>query len=464
MRQLSDNNYVREATVRYFGKIIAERGYSLATGVNDDIMNDFATAAGLAMSDYMHSDNFFNQIETMLAEKSEALLFFYKLILPFGSASWNWFKAAIRFSPIGLGQSIYKLATLEKQVIKAESDWAKGKGQISPELTEYLIRRNLGSGVIGTMSMILGMILSALGYVDLEDDDYGVPKLRIGNLRVDISTVFGSSSALAGMALMKTIMEKGDYMDVLDATMEPLLDGFFLVQILELDQYNNNGWATFILSFMEQSLLSFIPNGLRWLSGATYTGKYKTNTFFERAVARIPFFGSVFGLEKKVNPYTGDQGNAWDIFNRVVPFFSVRTTSAIEDNTKALGINKDELRGQYEINGEAFELDSEDVANLNKMYGQWNADDLVEFYDNRAKYSVKMENGTFRELTYSQMTETQRTNAVQNLFSKNAEYAKIYAWLMAGNAYYASATDYMELKRLGITGKLFKGTKGFVKA
>ena len=66
-------------------------------------MNDFAVAIGMGMADYMHSDNFFNQIETVLAEKSEGALFVYKLILPFGSASWNWFKAAVRFSPIGLG-------------------------------------------------------------------------------------------------------------------------------------------------------------------------------------------------------------------------------------------------------------------------------------------------------------------------------------------------------------------------
>lgn len=462
MKQLSDNNYVREATVRYFGKIIAERGYSLATGVTDDIMSDFAMAAGTAMADYMHSDNFFNKVETILAEKSEAGLFLYKLILPFGSASWNWFKAAVKFSPIGLGQSIYKLATLEKQVIKAESEWAKGKGQVSHELTEFLIRRDMGSGVIGTISMLFGMLLSALGYVELEDDDYGVPKLRIGNLRIDVSTIFGTSSVLAGMALVQS-MKTGDYMDVLDATVDPLLNGFFLTQILELDQYNNDGWASFSLNFLQQSLLSFIPNGLRWISGATYTGTYKTNTFFEKAVARIPFFGSVFGLEKKVNPYSGDLGSAWDIFNRVVPFFSVRTTSAMEEKSKALGINKTELRGQYEINGEKFELESDEVANLNKMYGQWNADDLVEFYDNRTKYSVKTENGTYRELLYSQMTEYQRTNAVQNIFSKNAEYAKIYAWLMAGNTYYASATDYMVLKKLGVTGNLFKGDKRFVK-
>ena len=46
MKMLSDNNWVREASIRYFGKIIAERGYSLDNGVTDAIMNDFAVAIG----------------------------------------------------------------------------------------------------------------------------------------------------------------------------------------------------------------------------------------------------------------------------------------------------------------------------------------------------------------------------------------------------------------------------------
>ena len=462
MKMLSDNNYIREASIRYLGKIMAERGYSLTTGVTDAIMNDFASAIGQGMADYMHSDNFFNQFETVLAGKSEAGLFVYKLILPFGSASWNWFKAALRFSPIGLGQSIYKLATLEQQIIKAEAQWAKGTSQISSEFTESLIRRELGSGVIGTMSMMFGMILAGLGYVDLEEDDYGTPKLRIGNLSIDVSTIFGSSSALAGMALVKTWGDK-DLSTAINAMAEPLLDGFFLTQILELDKYNNEGWASTTVNFMEQTLLSFIPNGFRWLSGATYTGKYKTNNFFQRAVARVPFFGAVFGLEKQVNPYTGDLGDAWDIFTRIVPFLEVRQTSAMEDETRALGITKKELRGSYTINGEKFELNSKDVAALNRMYGQWNAEDLVEFYDNRARYSVLMPNGKYKSLTYNQMTPEQRKNAIQNLFSKNAQYAKTLAWLQAGNTYYAGDSEYVALKKLGISGKLYKGNKGYVK-
>ena len=59
----------------------------------------------------------------------------------------------------------------------------------------------------------------------------------------------------------------------------------------------------------------------------------------ERAIVKLPFIRSAF-LDKETNPYTGKQGDAWDIFNRVIPYLSVRQTSAIEDESKQLGINK----------------------------------------------------------------------------------------------------------------------------
>ena len=114
------------------------------------------------------------------------------------------------------------------------------------------------------MSLIFGGILAALGFVELEDDDYGIPKLpRVGNIRVDVSTIFGSSSVLAGMALVQSWSdEENTFMKSMDAMLDPLLDGFFMTQLLEMDQYNRGGFGSFGASFLEQTLLSFIPNGV----------------------------------------------------------------------------------------------------------------------------------------------------------------------------------------------------------
>ena len=165
----------------------------------------------------------------------------------------------------------------------------------------------------------------------------------------------------------------------------------------------------------------------------------------KKAAAKIPVLNAALNFQ--TNPYTGKTGKAawnsewkdmWDVFNRVAPFLDVRTTSILEKDTKNYGINKEQLRGQYEINDEAFTLSTKDTADLNKQYGEWNAAALTLFYNNESKHSVKMQNGKFKTLTYNQMTEDERRRALQSIFSQNAEYAKIYAWLKAGNKYYTN--------------------------
>lgn len=459
MKVMSDDTYVREAAIRYFGKLLAENNRQLDQGITDEVMNDFAKALGLALSDYMHSENFFNKWENILAEKSEAGWFLYKTILPFASASWNWFKAMIKMSPIGLARSIINITTLEKRIAKAEQLWQEGKTQISPELTEYIARRDLGQGVIGTIAFILGVALAAIGFIQLDDDDYGNPKLTVGPLKIDISSIFGSSSILAGAALVTGFKDEGSFNEALNRTLDVMLDNFPIMQILELDMYSNGSWDI-ITSTAESTALSFIPNFISYIAGATYSSNVKKDTFWRRAIAKIPVLANV--LPKKVDPYTGSTGSYIDALNRIIPYLSIKVASDNERKTTELGLNKTMLRGQYSINGEEFNVTGKDLDTINKLYGQWNAADLTKFYDNKMKVEVKVGN-TYKVMSYNQMDDIQRKAAVQTIMSNNAELAKIYAWTIAGNKYYASETIYNKLKKNGIHKNVYRGSQGFVK-
>jgi hypothetical protein len=424
-------------------------------------MTDFANAIGMGMSDYMHSDNFLNAFERIIAEKGAGWQFAYKLLMPFAATSWNWMKAAVRYSPVGLIKSIYQLATLEKTISKATASWDKGKSQISPELTEFLIRRNLGSGLIGTVSLLTGMLLAALGAIRLEDDDYGKPKLRVGSVAVDVSQIFGTSSLLAGAAFISTIKDGDGFVKAMDNTLDVILDGFFLTDIMNLDLYSGGGTFATGLDFLESTVLSFIPNAFAYVAGATYTGELKKNNLLWKACAKIPFLANV--VPKKVDPYSGETGGFWDLFNRVVPYVDIEVKSNVSKMSEAVGLSKTQLTGKYTINDESFNLSSHETAELNKQYGEWNAKALTDFYNNKTKHKVKI-NGVYKELTYNQMTDKQRKAAANNIMTTNANYAKIYAWLKAGNKYYASNAEYEALRKLGVKGSLYKGNRGFVKA
>ena len=459
MKAMSDDSYVREAAIRYFGKIIAEKGYNISDGrVTDAIMNDLATSIGLAMSDYMHSDNFFNTLEKNLMNKSEIGWFIYKLIMPYASSSWNWFKAMIKMTPFGLAKSIVDLYRLERNINKNELLWREGKTQINPELREYMIRRDIGMGTIGTIGYILGMILAAVGAVRLEDEDYGNPKLRIGNLLIDISSIFGSSSVLAGAALITGFTDGDGFNDAVNRMLDVALDNFPVMDIIELDMYSNGTWDV-IGSTAESVALSFIPNLFSWLAGATYSGTVKKDTLWKRALAKIPFMANF--LDKVVDPYTGETGSYLDAINRIVPYFSWLVASDNEKKTEALGLNKSQLRGSYTINDKPFKVTGGTLQKINEYYGKWNAEDLTSFYSNKLSVKVKVGNN-YRNLTYNQMTNEQRKNAVQNIMSNNAELAKIVAWILSGHKYYGTAETRAKLQKAGITKNIYVGTQGFV--
>ena len=405
MKMMSDDSYIREAAIRYFGKIIAEKGYELKDNiVTDNIMNDFATSIGFALNDYMHSNNMFNNFEKLLSDRSDIAWFAYKTLLPFGAAAWNWFKAAIKLSPVGLGRAIIKLCRLEKNVQKAEIAWQKKQTEVAPELIEYLTKRDLGQGVIGTIGWCLGLLLAGLGYIRLEDDDYGIPKLRLGNITIDVSSIFGTSSLLAGAALVTGIKDEKSFITGLNRMVDYTLDAMPLMEIVQLDMYSQGGFNIGV-DTLENIALSYIPNILSWFAGATYSGKLKKNTLWERAIAKIPFLGNL--LEKKVDPYTGKEGSWWEAFNRIVPYFSIDIASKNEIKTTALGLNKDQLKGKYTINNNSFNIYGKDLTLINKSYGKWNAIDLEAFYKDNMKIKVKVGN-TYQTLSYNQMNQTQR--------------------------------------------------------
>ena len=467
MKLMSDDKYVREAAIRYFGKILAEHKTDIKGGlVTDSVMNDLSMAIGLAMHDYMHSNNMFNTIEkAILDDYGEKAWFAYKLIMPFASSSWNWFKAMMKMTPVGLVKSIIDFARLETKVREAETKWEAGKSQISPELTEYMIRRNLGAGVVGTVGFIVGTMLAGLGYISLEDDDYGTPKIRVAGHVVDVSSIFGSSSILAGAAFMSGVQEAGGWSaagvkNALNNVFDLWLDDMPVMEIVEMDMYADGGFSMG-LSNLQSIVLSYIPNFLSYFAGI-HKGTIKKDTFWKRAVAKLP--GFTYFLDRNIDPYTGSEGSWKEAINRIVPFFSYDTASQNEKKSRQLGLNKRELNGTYKINGQDFNVTGKDLQEINKAYGTWNAEDLTNFYNNNMRVKVKVGDNNYKMLTYNQMDDKQRKSAVQTIMSNNAELAKIMAWTKAGNKYYGSATTYTTLRKRGITTNVYKGTKGFVKS
>lgn len=472
-KMLSDDKYIDRAAIKYLGKILTEDNVNLNEGLSTDVLNHIADAYVMAAQDFMHTTNFFNDIETKLRERlGDKAFFMYKQFLPFAAASWNWFVAGLKYTPVGLVQGICQYAKLENTIEKIEKRKQKGEQVASSRFAEYIAKRNIGKGVIGTIGCAIGIALAAFGVAGIDEED-GKYKLHVGNVYVDISDIFSTQGIFVGIAAFSSI-KSGDIW----SAMGNVLDTMFLDSTFT-DMFNSFRYSETFGDWLRDqpfSILSmFIPNMLKVLTSTTYGHKVQYSKGIlgklERIAAQsIP--GMAYALPKQYDPYTGEyqiQYKVW-FLTKLVDKLSLLDIYAynISEQEKiamSLGVKKGPLTGRYKINGEKINLNSKELSEANKFYGELNSKDLKEFISGTKKYKVfDDKKGKYVELTYSKMTDKQKAAVIDRIMSNNSSKAQIYILTKHGYyKYYASQEEYKELKKLGINVQKASGNKkGFL--
>lgn len=472
-KMLSDDKYIDRAAIKYLGKILTEDNVNLNEGLSTDVINHIADAYVMAAQDFMHTTNFFNDIETKLRERlGDKAFFMYKQIMPFAAASWNWFVAGLKYTPVGLVQGIYQYAKLENTIEKIEKRKQKGEQVASSRFAEYVAKRNIGKGVIGTIGCAIGIALAAFGVAGIDEED-GKYKLRVGDVYVDISDIFSTQGIFVGIAAFSSI-KSGDIW----SAMGNVLDVMFLDSTFT-DMFNSFRYSETFGDWLRDqpfSILSmFIPNMLKVLTSTTYGHKVQYSKGIlgklERIAAQsVP--GMAYALPKQYDPYTGEyqiQYKVWfltKLVDKLSPLdIYAYNISEQEKIAMSLGVKKGPLTGRYKINGEKINLNSKELSEANKFYGELNSKDLKEFTSGTKKYRVYDDKkGKYVELTYSKMTDKQKAAVIERIMSNNSSKAKIYILTKHGYyKYYASQEEYKELKKLGINVQKANGNKkGFL--
>ena len=472
-KMLSDDKYIDRAAIKYLGKMLTEDNVNLNEGLSTDVINHIADAYVMAAQDFMHTTNFFNDIETKLRERlGDKAFFVYKQFLPFAAASWNWFVAGLKYTPVGLIQGIYQYAKLENTIEKIENRKQKGEQVASSRFAEYIAKRNIGKGVIGTIGCAIGIALAAFGVAGIDEED-GKYKLRVGDVYVDISDIFSTQGIFVGIAAFSSI-KTGDIW----SAMGNVLDTMFLDSTFT-DMFNSFRYSETFGDWLRDqpfSILSmFIPNMLKVLTSTTYGHKVQYSKGIlgklERIAAQsVP--GMAYALPKQYDPYTGEyqiQYKVWfltKLVDKLSPLdIYAYNISEQEKIAMSLGLKKGPLTGRYKINGEKINLNSKELSEANKFYGELNSKDLKEFISGTKKYKVfDDKKGKYVELTYSKMTDKQKAAVIDRIMSNNSSKAQIYILTKHGYyKYYASQEEYKELKKLGINVQKANGNKkGFL--
>ena len=473
-KMISDDPWVRKAFASYLGKILTEDDVNLNHGISNEVQARIVDAYKMAAWDYMHKANFFSAMEKALrTHMSEGGFFIYKQIAPFAVSAWNWFKEGLNYTPLGLGRAIIEYVKLENKVAKMDADAIKGMGPTG-RWASYIVKRNIGKGAIGTVGFIIGAFLAGFGVAGIDEQDKKI-KLRIGNVYIDISNLFGTQGILLGMVFANFFADDGIiakskaagkngfsvFLDCLGSFLDQVFVDSTFSDLYSIFDYTDS-FSDVLVNMTDSMLSSFIPNFLKVVNSYTYNHKVKYSSGFlgmleRKVVQTIP--GIAYAYPKQYDPYTGEikwqYGSGWwgvfqKIANSMLPIkvypYSV---SDIQKDAILVGVNKGQLTGKYNDIGN---FSSTQVAKLNEYYGQLNSVDLAELKSNKTKYKVKDEKtGKFVELTYSKMTDKQKNSVITRIMEDNAKIAKIYVYTSSGKKYYAeSETLFQTLKSLKI--------------
>lgn len=468
-KMLSDDRWINRTFASYLGKMLVEDKIDLTQGYTDEVLNHIADAYTMAAWTYMHKKNFLNDLDNIIRTRfGEKAYFVYKQFFPFATTAYNWFVESLNFTPVGLITNIKNAMNLEAYINKLDINYAKGVGPNS-RFASYILRRNIGKGLIGSAFWLLAALLGVFGIVKVRDDEYGNAKIQCGNVQIDFSDLYGTTGFGMGLVMGSAIYDKKkDVFDVLGDTLNTMFDDSIFSDIEDLFKYNGS-IGDILLSKPEAVIKSFIPNILATFSSMLYNNEIQYSTGFkgrlEKIIARmIP--GYAYALPTKYDIYTGEKqykyypSFAGFISAAVSKFTSIKINtpkvSNLENIAMKYGVMKGNLTGSYKDVGQ---FSSKQVSELNKKYGELNNAVLTDFFNNKIKYRVQdKKTGKYSELYYKQMTDEQKKTVITRIMSNNSKFAKIYVWTSEGHKYYCTKSEYYELMRLGITKNIQVGS------
>lgn len=491
-KMLSDSMWIKTEFKRVLARMLTEENIDVtAEGLSNKVQSIIAEAYTFAAQTYMHKSNFMNKFDDVIRKNAGSLGYFmWKQVFPFASASWNWFMEGLSYTPVGLAKGIVNLVKLDNTIQKLDSARQKGEPVISSKFAEYLAKRQIGHGVIGTFGFIVGALLAGFGKAGLDEED-GKYKLFVGDVMIDISDVFSTNGLLVGMSLVQACQQNsGDnwfenFMYIINTVMNQMVLESSFSDLFNTIRYNKN-LGDFMTTMGIYTIPSmFIPNFLKSLSGLF--GKYKVKYVsgvvgkLERLGFQIaPYLTLLDSVPKYIDPYTGEKQVAlklgwfeedWlipSILNKYGPIdFKPYNVSKYEKEAIELGIKKSMLTGNYKINDTNVTVSGKTLEALNKYYGELNQSMLEPLFDDRIRIKVQIPNGSYKELRYSQMSDAQKKNAIENIMEKNAKYSEIYTMTTKYDyKYFATEDEFKALRKLGITENIYRANnkyKGFIK-
>ena len=274
------------------------------------------------------------------------------------------------------------------------------------------------------------------------------------------------------MSSIKSIAKGEDFLNVAADALDIMFEDSVFTDVYSAFR---KGFGDLAVYQPFRSLDMFVPNFIKQTSALfnVYKVKYDKGAvgYLERAlVDAIP--GIAYAFPHCTDVYTGETQMAYkggaignvllNLINKGTPLkiYPYEVTD-VEKTAISLGVKAGQLIGSYEVGDDKISLNATEAEKLNQFYGKLNEKDLTEFMNNKKAYKVQKEDGTYEELKYNKMSNKQKKAVIERIMSHNSSLARIYILTSEKSyKYYASESEYKELKSLGISNLYHEKTVG----
>lgn len=331
------------------------------------------------------------------------------MVTPFARVSTNIITTILDYSPLGF-LNFAKMKAQDKGWIKAELSNIEKAFRKSDEI------RVLGKAATGTAMMLIGMVLGALGWITLDDDDNWGSVIKIGDFKLRLSDLSPALTPLTmGAAAISSSKQgkgffNGLYKDFSDATLFQTFDNAF--------EYNSSV-ADYFKNLAANYTTQYIPSVIKNVAKLADNRKLQKDSnwfvnYFQTIAENIP--GLSYAVPAKVNAYTGDFEQRYGVpvvgalVNTVSPIkISIKPKSEVEKAFKEAGIKAGSATGTITIDGEKYKIKAWQLQDLRTVKARWLA----------AKTKELISSGEYKSLS-----KKAKQKKLRALNSKATNYAK----------------------------------------
>lgn len=408
----------------------------------------FKNASNRSFEQFFRNENWLSRAFSGLAAKSPAMAEIISWIMPFPRVAGNILNMAYRYSPLNFINGVMQLSTIRQMRLKGET----GTG-----FEQAKMIRTFSEATVGTMMLIAGAIAAALGWIDIDDDDYLGPCVNFFGTRISLSnlapsmTVFSTASAM----VWAWKNNKSAFAEALNV----LYDNTLLGNVENLFRYSS--LQTFASNLSISYLSQYIPSVLKLINNTLLQSpqKDKSGSYFTKLIktlaSYIPGLSSM--VPDKADPYTGEKVYSTGTDNYFLNFIfklspldiKIDSKTELEKEAERLGSETSGLSGNFTINGEDIKVEGSEKEKLSKYRANYIQSKYYKILSGAEKVTVEDDNGKRLTTTYDKLTDDQKSKVLQNLYSDATEKTKIKYWTDKGHYYVTSNIDsYNELKKL----------------